>query len=186
MIKLNKIFLLFCLCVCVVVLVFVLCVFVLPFLGADLRRPSGELRYVSAVAVPQSGLCPHALSLYHRPGGHVFPGHCPVFPGWQGEGRETVSDSDIVGVTHHYYLFSLFLFEYLRLAWDVLHWHKVHCLSAAVWRSGKSIGFILSAIQTQRGLTLYLDNAGYIDPVAGFWRVSGTSCPAMPTVVPTP
>lgn len=81
MIKLNKIFLLFCLRVCVVVLVFVLCVFVLPFLGADLRRPSGELRYVSAVAVPQSGLCPHALSLYHRPGGHVFPGHCPVFPG---------------------------------------------------------------------------------------------------------
>ncbi len=61
-------------CVC-------LCVFVLAHLGADLRRPSAELRYVSAVAVPQFGLCPHALPLYHRPGGHVFPGHSAVFPG---------------------------------------------------------------------------------------------------------
>lgn len=50
-------------------------------LGADLRQPSAELHDVSAVAVPQPGLCPHALSLYHRPGGHVFPGHCAVFPG---------------------------------------------------------------------------------------------------------
>lgn len=112
MISLNKISLLFCLCAYVWwfwwwrVRVYH-CVFVLARLGADLRRPSGELRHVSAVAVPQSGLCPHALSLYHRPGGHVFPGHCPVFPGWQGEGRETVSDSDIVGITHHYFIYYL-------------------------------------------------------------------------------
>lgn len=65
-------------------------------LDADLRCPSAELRYVSAVAVPQPGLCPHALSLHHRPGGHVFPGHCALFPGRQRESGESVSDSDIV------------------------------------------------------------------------------------------
>lgn len=47
----------------------------------DLRRPQEELYDVSAVALPQFGLCPDAVSLYHRPGGHVFPGHGPVLPG---------------------------------------------------------------------------------------------------------
>lgn len=76
-------------------------------LGADLRCPSAELHHVGVVAVPQPGLCPHALSLHHCPGGHVFPGHCIVFPGWQREGWETVSDSDIVWITHHYFMYYL-------------------------------------------------------------------------------
>lgn len=50
---------------------------------ADLGRPSAEVHYISTVAVPEFGLCPHALSLHHCPGGHVFPGHRALFPGWQ-------------------------------------------------------------------------------------------------------
>lgn len=58
-----------CHCVCVSGLV------------ADLRRPSAEVHYISTVAVPEFGLCPHALPLHHRPGGHVFPGYRALFPG---------------------------------------------------------------------------------------------------------
>lgn len=55
-----------------------LCAFVFD---TDLRRPQEELYDISAVALPQFGLCPDAVSLYHRPGGHVFPGHGPVLLG---------------------------------------------------------------------------------------------------------
>lgn len=66
---------------------------------ADLRRPPGELCHLCALEVPQSGLRPHAVSLHHRPWGHVFPGHCPLLPGRSGEGGETVRDSHNVGLT---------------------------------------------------------------------------------------
>lgn len=66
---------------------------------ADLRRPPGELCHLGPVAVPQSGLRSHAVPLHHRPGGHVFPGNCPLLPGRPGEGRGTVSDSHVVGLT---------------------------------------------------------------------------------------
>lgn len=145
----NEIPLLFCPCVYLRWFWWCGCMFIIVCLVADLRRPSGELRHVSTLAVPESGLCPHALSLYHRPGGHVFPGHCPVFPGWQGESWETVSDSDIAWTNSSvfYLLFSHLFLKYLQLAWDVYHSLKkiqTQRLSGQPWQK-KKIYFILSS-----------------------------------------
>lgn len=166
-------------------------VFVLPCLGADLRRPSAELRYVSAVAIPQSGLCPHALSLHHRPGGHVFPGHCPVFPGWQREGRETVSDSDIVWITCHYFI-HYSVIPFLNISYS-LEMSSTDFLSKSSNNPNippeckEEVAILLVSCHTvpHRGQGLYLDNAIVFHPCAWVWPVSGTSRPAVPTMVPT-
>lgn len=65
-------------------------------------------------------------------------------------------------------LFSHLFFKYLRLAWDVLHWLKnpntpPQCKSLKKWQKY----WFYSECPTQRVLTLYLDNAVLINPVAG-------------------
>lgn len=54
--------------------------FVFLCVPADIRLAAGELCHINFMAVPELGLCPHALPLCHRSGGDVLPGHRPLLP----------------------------------------------------------------------------------------------------------
>lgn len=90
--------------------------------SADLRWDPEELRFIWNLEVPQFGLCPHAVSLHHRPGGHVFSGYGAVFPGRPGEGRK-VSGSGVDGITHYVnYCSELISLKVFAHAGVVFHW----------------------------------------------------------------